>query len=80
MCGHFFIFPYYIYEYLSLEPDLTLNISIQNTGIKALFKPALTKYNFFGVKTGESLPLEDGSSLTANATVSSNSSTLTPQY
>ena len=63
-----------------MEPDLTLNISIQNTGIKALFKPALTKYDYFWVKTGESLPLGDDSSLTASATVSSSSSTLTPQY
>ena len=36
--------------------------------------------NFFVVKTGESLPLGDDSSLTASATVSSSSSTLTPQY
>ena len=35
---------------------------------------------FFWVKTGESLPLGDGSSLTASATVSSSSSTLTPQH
>ena len=63
-----------------MEPDLTLNISIQNTGINALFKPALTKYDYFWVKTGESLPLGDDSSLTANATVSSSSRTLTPQY
>ena len=80
----------HISHYLSKQGSdhLTLRVAIHNTGIKALFKPALQKYtNYeeidefisFRIMSDESMPLGGGSSLTANANVSSSSGNLTPR-
>ena len=80
----------HISHYLSKQGSdhLTLRVAIHNTGIKALFKPALQKYtNYeeidefisFRIMSDDSVPLGGGSSLIANANVSSSSGNLTPR-
>ena len=85
MSGLFFRGPPRLYQ---CSNHLTLRIAIHNTGIKALLKPALEKYiNYeeiyefisFLLMSDESMPLGGGSSLTANANVSSSSGNLTPR-
>ena len=80
----------HISHYLSKQGSdhLALRVAIHNTGIKALLKPALENYtNYeeidefisFRIMSDDSVPLGGGSSLIANANVSSSSGNLTPR-